>query len=142
MRCPVAVPPIASIVVTARGPISPTGSWHDLVATPSIWTVHAPHCAMPHPNLVPVRPSTSRNTHNRGVSGCTSALSSRPLTLISIMALPETSTSLAVCGLLYHLGDACRLDREDRMTAGKFGHFRFAALVHPALEIRVDHAIV
>jgi hypothetical protein len=31
--------------------------------------VHAPHCAIPHPNFVPVRPSTSRNAHSSGMSG-------------------------------------------------------------------------
>jgi hypothetical protein len=30
------------------------------IAAPSIWTVQAPHCAMPHPYLVPVRPTFSR----------------------------------------------------------------------------------
>jgi hypothetical protein len=32
----------------------------------------APQSAMPQPNFVPVKPSTSRNTHKRGVSPSTS----------------------------------------------------------------------
>ena len=36
---------------------------------PLIWTVQAPHCAMPQPNLVPVIPSVSRRTHSRGICG-------------------------------------------------------------------------
>jgi hypothetical protein len=35
-------------------------------------TVQAPQSAIPQPNFVPVIPSTSRNTHNRGVSPSTS----------------------------------------------------------------------
>ena len=31
-------------------------------------TVHAPHCAIPQPYLVPVNPSCSRNTQSSGVS--------------------------------------------------------------------------
>jgi hypothetical protein len=41
-----------------------------------------PQRAMPQPNLVPVMPKTSRNTHKRGVSASTSAVRSMPLTLI------------------------------------------------------------
>ena len=50
-----------------------TGIEQERVATPAIWTVQAPHCAMPQPYFVPVRPIASRNTHNRGVRGSTSA---------------------------------------------------------------------
>ena len=55
------------------------------VATPSIWTVQAPHCAMPHPYFVPVSPTFSRMAHSRGVSGSTSTLTSFPLMLRRIM---------------------------------------------------------
>ena len=37
-------------------------------AAPFPWTEQAPHCARPQPYLVPVRPSSSRITHRRGVS--------------------------------------------------------------------------
>src|SRR5260370_21420379 len=56
-----------------------TVAMHDRVATPSICTVQAPHCAMPHPNLVPVMPKTSRSTHNNGVSPSTATECGDPL---------------------------------------------------------------
>ena len=37
------------------------------IATPSRCTVQAPHSPIPQPNLVPVKPRLSRNTHSRGV---------------------------------------------------------------------------
>src|SRR5438445_3275979 len=49
------------------------------IATPSIWTVQAPHCAMPQPYLVPVSPTFSRIAHNSGVSGSTSTSIVLPL---------------------------------------------------------------
>src|SRR5262249_37700406 len=55
------------------------GIEHDRVATPSMWTVHAPHSAMPQPYFVPVRPSASRSTHRSGVSGSTSISCGCPL---------------------------------------------------------------
>ena len=69
------------------------GTWQDRVATPSICTVQAPHCAMPQPYLVPVMPSHSRMTHSSGVSGSASTLCETPLTVSLIMAslLPEYS---------------------------------------------------
>src|SRR5258708_19409802 len=56
-----------------------TGNEQDLVATPSTWTVQAPHWAMPQPNLVPVSPSVSRRTQSNGVSGSTSTSCVCPL---------------------------------------------------------------
>jgi hypothetical protein len=47
-----------------------------------MWTVQAPHSAIPQPNLVPVMPSRSRNTQSRGVSPSTSTLWGIPLTLM------------------------------------------------------------
>src|SRR5256885_6834551 len=43
---------------------------------------------MPQPNLVPVRPSVSRNPHSNGMSGSTSTAVSLPLTLSLIMTPP------------------------------------------------------
>src|ERR1700693_287799 len=48
-------------------------------ATPSMWTVQAPHCAMPQPYLVPVRPTHSRIAHNSGVLGSMSTSCAVPL---------------------------------------------------------------
>jgi hypothetical protein len=54
-------------------PTALTGTEQERVATPSRCTVQAPHWAMPQPYFVPVNPIVSRNTHNSGVRGSTSA---------------------------------------------------------------------
>src|SRR5215831_6982120 len=56
-----------------------TGKEQDLVATPSTWTVQAPHWAMPQPYFVPVIPIHSLMTHSNGVSGSTSTSYGFPL---------------------------------------------------------------
>src|SRR3954447_12994061 len=61
--------PAASLTVTPQ----------ERIATPSIWTVQAPHCAMPQPYLVPVSPTFSRIAHSSGVSGSTSTSKALPL---------------------------------------------------------------
>src|SRR6266567_2233752 len=61
-----------SIVVICLPTASLTGSEHERTASPLICTVQAPHWEMPQPYLVPVRPTFSRITHKRGVSGATS----------------------------------------------------------------------
>src|SRR5215467_12772860 len=71
-----------SIVVTARPPTAPIGRRHERTGLPSTCTVQAPHWAMPQPYLVPVMPSTSRNTHSSGVSSPTSTSCLVPLMLI------------------------------------------------------------
>src|SRR5207244_4424250 len=61
-----------SIVVILPLPTALTGTEHERIGTPLTCTVQAPHCAMPQPYLVPVRPTCSRMTHSRGVVGSTS----------------------------------------------------------------------
>src|ERR1700756_1586922 len=73
---------MASMVVIADAPMLSIDVMQERVAVPSICTVHAPHSAMPHPNFVPVMPSTSRSTHKSGVSPSTSTLCVVPLTLM------------------------------------------------------------
>src|SRR5437899_7200832 len=58
------------------------------IATPSTWTVQAPHCAMPHPYLVPVSPTFSRIAQRSGVSSSTSTLIVLPLMLRFAIAYP------------------------------------------------------
>src|SRR2546428_11206517 len=53
--------------------------WHERTARPSRCTVHAPHCATPQPNFVPVSWSRSRITHRSGVPGSTSTVWVLPL---------------------------------------------------------------
>src|ERR1700710_180473 len=67
------------MVVIGLPPASETSMPQDRIATPSTWTVQAPHCAMPQPYLVPVMPMVSRNTHSKGVESSTSALWDWPL---------------------------------------------------------------
>src|SRR5260221_13260184 len=59
---------------------------HDLIASPSRWTVHAPHCALPQPYLVPVSPITSRSTQSSGIAGSTSTDCFVPL-IVRLIAL-------------------------------------------------------
>ena len=51
------------------------------VTIPSMCTLHAPHCPMPHPNFVPVSPKLSRNTQSSGVSSAMLAECLVPLTV-------------------------------------------------------------
>src|SRR4051812_17658087 len=64
---------------------SETGIEQERVATPSTCTVQAPHCAMPQPYFVPVRPTCSRITHSSGVVGSTSMLCDCPLMVSATM---------------------------------------------------------
>src|SRR5215510_9660363 len=69
-----------SMVVTFLPAAAETGVEHERTGLPLMCTVHAPHCAMPQPNFVPVRPSSSRITQRSGVSAGCSELTSLPLT--------------------------------------------------------------
>ena len=50
------------------------GVTHERAGCPSTCTVQAPHWATPQPNLVPVRPMSSRITHRSGVCSSASTL--------------------------------------------------------------------
>src|SRR6266850_5381364 len=65
-----------------------TSTPQDRVATPSIWTVQAPHCAMPQPYLVPVRPAFSLIAQSSGVSASTSSSNALPLIVRFAIAFP------------------------------------------------------
>src|SRR5258708_30010686 len=65
-----------------------TGSEQERTGSPSRWTVQAPHCAMPQPYLVPVRPTFSRIAHSSGVSGSTSTWKVLPLIVRFAIAFP------------------------------------------------------
>src|SRR5882762_6061246 len=62
---------------------------HERMAVPFWSTVQAPHSAIPHPNLVPVRPRTSRKYHSSGSSGSPSKECSTPLTLNRTISSPR-----------------------------------------------------
>ena len=65
-----------------------TGIAQERTAAPSMWTVQAPHWAMPQPYFVPVSPTCSRMAHSNGVSGSTSTLWDLPLMMSLIMRPP------------------------------------------------------
>src|SRR5271163_4429601 len=70
-----------SIEVTCWPATAESGVTHERVAWPSMWTVQAPHCAMPHPYFVPCKPTTSRIAHKRGMSGSASSVVALPLSV-------------------------------------------------------------
>src|SRR3546814_11747890 len=87
-----------STVRTDLPSTSPTGTEQERCASPSICTVHAPHRALLQPNLVPVRPASSRITHSSGLAGSTSVRTDSPFSLqtdISLyffLAVPPAAT--------------------------------------------------
>jgi len=86
----------------------------DAARPPSTWTVHAPHCAMPHPTLVPVIPSSSRMIQSHGVSASTSSENAFPL-IVSVIMRPR---SLSPAGLV-----SCRPVHESLNTGHGCDHF-------------------
>src|SRR5262249_29691090 len=84
------VEPLASpsIVVIFLPSAADTGITQERIAAPSRWTVQAPHCAMPHPYLVPVKPACSRIAHNRGVLGSTFRSRVFPLIVSRAIGVP------------------------------------------------------
>src|SRR5260221_6758976 len=74
-----------SIVVMRRPVTAESGVWQLRTGLPSTCTVHAPHSAMPQPNLVPVMSRKSRSTQRSGVSASASTETGLPLTLSGVM---------------------------------------------------------
>ena len=66
---------VVTLPVTADAGIT-----QERTGLPSMCTVQAPHIAMPQPYLVPVIPSSSRNTQSSGMSSSTFTLTCFPLT--------------------------------------------------------------
>src|SRR3954463_16698621 len=83
-----------SMVVTLVPTAPLTGNEQERVATPSTCTVQAPHCAMPHPYLVPVSPTFSRIAQRSGVSSSTSTLIDLPLIVRFAIAYPLLAQSI------------------------------------------------
>src|SRR5512145_440281 len=77
------------MVVICLPSAAETGSTQERTALPSMCTVQAPHIAMPHPYLVPVRPACSRIAHKSGVLGLTLTSSDLPLMLKRAMVSPS-----------------------------------------------------
>jgi hypothetical protein len=101
------------MVTTFAPSRAPIGTEQDRMAVPSICTVQAPHCAIPQPNFVPVKPITSRNTQRSGVSGSMSICRDDPLTSIVItVALPrfqEKTMRTAEAPSRRRSGESCQI---------------------------------
>src|SRR5215813_10635008 len=83
------------MVVTFFPTASPAVTPHERTAAPSMCTVQAPHCAIPHPYFVPVMPMESRITHNSGVSDSTSTSCDFPLIVRRSILYPPGSDFFA-----------------------------------------------
>src|SRR6201987_664818 len=94
------------MVVICLPAASATETLQDRIATPSIWTVQAPPCAMPQPYFVPVSPTFSRIAHNSGVSGSTSIVKVLPFIVRFAIADP-------LIGPIHRLDFAGRVVREN-----------------------------
>src|SRR5262245_16287320 len=64
--------------------------------SPLTCTVQAPHWATPQPNLVPVRPCTSRRNHSNGIDGSPSYSTGVPFT-VSLIIWRLATSGLAGC---------------------------------------------
>src|ERR1700733_2491039 len=81
-------------------------------------TVQAPHCAMPHPNFVPCKPTTARIAHKRGMSGSESSVMALPLSVKAIdMKDPHIGLD-HLCGEIVVLVEA-RRGRRARHTSSR-----------------------
>ena len=76
------------MVVTLLPATLEIGVTQERTGCPLTWTVQAPHSAMPHPNLVPVMPRVSRNTHSSGIAGGTSTVCGFPFKVNLTAAIP------------------------------------------------------
>ena len=81
---------------------------------------------MPHPNLVPVKPSVSRSTHSSGVSGSTSTVRVCPFT-VSVIAMTTSPSHDAITESYRIAGGLC-LGRGDAAQA-----VRWVVLWSPSL---------
>src|SRR5262245_7631333 len=94
------------VTIRSVGFTSPTRIEQERTTSPLTWTEQAPHCATPHPYLVPVSPTCSRMTHRSGVSSATCTSRFWPLMFnLAIRTLQPRSPS-ASYSLLFELYDA------------------------------------
>src|SRR5258708_10978575 len=97
------------MVVTFLPAMADTCILQERTGWPLTWTVHAPHSAIPHPNLVPVMPSVSRSTHSKGMRGWTSTVWGFPLreNLIAAITPPYRQIEFSIQPLveIHHPGD-------------------------------------
>src|SRR5712691_465399 len=87
------------VTIRSVGLMSPTRIEQERCTVSLRCTEQAPHCAMPQPYLVPVRPNCSRSTHNSGVSASTSTSRLMPLMLSLAMSVLSPIVLLWCCCL-------------------------------------------
>src|SRR5436309_7111730 len=125
------------MVVMSRSSTAAAGRTHERTGWPSTSTVHAPHCAMPQPYLVPVRPSTSRSTQRSGMSSGTETSWASPFTESFMAVPPERSLSLAAPTVLRRArGEGERRERR-RMAIELGGGGAQRVLGTPAVDVLV-----
>src|SRR5258705_8856847 len=123
------------MVVICLPAAAETGNEQERTGSPLTCTVHAPHWAMPQPNFGPLTSSTSRNTQRRGISGSTSAVRGRPLTVNLIMKVSfwkSGSFSGIANGLCIIIGSGARAgDFRIALRCGR-GNMLAAVQIRPA----------
>src|SRR5437588_2216764 len=88
------------VTILSVGLSSETLIEHERRTSPLMCTEQAPHCAMPQPYLVPVRPTCSRIAHSRGVLGLTLTSMELPLIVKRTIAFPPRITVLEISAIL------------------------------------------
>src|SRR5207249_2158434 len=117
---PARVSPIFSMVAIFLPATVETGVTQLRAGLPSMCTVHAPHNAMPQPNLVPVMSRWSRSTQSSGVSPSASACTSVPLTSSEIIRVSGDRYRSATDQPLqvFRVSGALKRDRRERAVDG------------------------
>src|SRR5215471_11121968 len=82
------------MVTTCFPATSDIAMLQERIASPLRCTVQAPQSATPQPNFVPVRPSSSRKYHMRGIDGSPSNVRPCPLT-VTLTIRPSAGGSFA-----------------------------------------------
>src|SRR5690554_268753 len=126
------------MVVTSPPTANSTGVEQDRTGCPFRCTVHAPHSPAPQPNLAPFSPSSSRNTHNKGVSPSISNERCSPLTIrlsamptLSLFSTPHAGFLLLYGRWLLDAGITSQLFRRlylPKLRAHRFSFFRWSPI--------------
>ena len=98
------------LIVTTFAPCTCSArTLHALIARPSTWIVHAPHCAVSQPMCVPVKPSVVRRKSASSMRGSMSARAALPLTVNARgMDTEDLLNDVRAAGANWRLGAAGR----------------------------------
>src|SRR5262245_23378230 len=124
------------MVVTCLPSAALTGITQERTAAPSRCTVQAPHCAIPQPYLVPVRPTCSRITHSRGVLGLTLTSRGLPLIVKRAIAFPPPSPVPGTIGDHSPQGKRFPVPSPARPSLGTSSRTASSSAVHRLLQKR------